>query len=928
MKKKKILLLTNPIITVGVPLLTITSIAAITEDSNSEKKETAKGEIDKLNSLNEKEKTMYKDSIQKENNDVNIDNFVKEAKELNAIINDAKEELEFERQFLKSQLPKVIITAEKQKIDNLKSHIESANLENDTIRTVQNIKQWLETSNQMHDSILDSVIDGLRNYINQKETEEFQLKIKNARRQINDENNRNISKIESEKQVFLDYLKKNNPKYSLRIRIHSMKNLNDSQKESLVTWLKNLSYNDFEEKKEFPNSLDEMMAKLKNLNSYEAEFLNEKTEEKLNKNKKDALELKITEGNLINSIDLEVIKTLIKEIQANHRELFEELIENNELLNNEEKEVLKDRLKELWDIESFRSIDASYTQKINKKQTVIDQIKKQENLSNQQKDTYKSKVKNENAEDEFQLNKIKDDAIALDQSVLNFKNLIKSEREFLDSPIVNISDEATKEELKKAIDENLSNDKMTKEEIDQLINQIAKNHGQVLNSIVEQLPNLSEEERKTFKEKLSTADSKYKKDDILREIEKLNTDKKELIDEVNNSQFLTNLQKEQLIQKIKNENINRKETIEKEYQDLNEKMKSLNEILQHEKEFLNSNSPANESSNDLYKLRDLISEKKLDEINSKEDIDLLIQNIKETHKNALVDIINNDPVLSDEQKEDLIRKLQNSQDNVLINDIEKEFLNKKKQKEEQIKELKKDLELNLNEYLKDDSLEKQNKVLEDIEKLKKDGIETQVYKDVLDNINNQKLINKTMDDYLKLSISDEKYSRSKRSLEDLLKDVKNIPQSDDINLNKVIDNTNEKNQKLKEESRALIDVIDSLQKLDKSKFDAAIVVLTKNGKNSEISSFKKILDDNKYFDILEKAQKNNNILPIKVYEELVSIKKASPNTLLTSIFESNLLTISVDESKIAWYSWLLIGLTMSLVAIVSGILVFKFKKRK
>ncbi|TNK88105.1 hypothetical protein C4M83_06055, partial [Mycoplasmopsis pullorum] len=94
-------------------------------------------------------------------------------------------------------------------------------------------------------------------------------------------------------------------------------------------------------------------------------------------------------------------------------------------------------------------------------------------------------------------------------------------------------------------------------------------------NIVDELPNLSEQEKEHFKDLIQNEEDPVKRDEIIREAQKINDQKQELINLINEQPNLSNTDKEQLRDKV----VNADSSQENWYDKLKDNITKANELI-------------------------------------------------------------------------------------------------------------------------------------------------------------------------------------------------------------------------------------------------------------------------------------------------------------------------------------------------------------
>ncbi|SJZ41577.1 GA module-containing protein [Mycoplasmopsis verecunda] len=187
----------------------------------------------------------------------------------------------------------------------------------------------------------------------------------------------------------------------------------------------------------------------------------------------------------------------------------------------------------------------------------------------------------------------------------------------------------------------------------------------------------------------------------------------------------------------------------------------------------------------------------------------------------------------------------------------------------------------------------------------------------LENISN--LIN-ALDKYQKTSTKSTSYDSTLSSLKQAIANAKTIevPTSASEQLQQVIQNENSLIQQLTNKAVNTIDVVNALQKDNQTAFNTAINSLAKG--NSIYNDFKNVLDQNNYFNIVNKkeissqeAKQLNNVITSSAYNNM-------PEVIKSTIVQK----IRSAKDAMPWWSWIIISASLIFMA---GITLLAFTRK-
>ncbi|WP_036435331.1 GA module-containing protein, partial [Mycoplasmopsis columboralis] len=431
--------------------------------------------------------------------------------------------------------------------------------------------------------------------------------------------------------------------------------------------------------------------------------------------------------------NLEAIKTKINELEQ-AKIAAKEAIDNMGYLSEEEKTALKSNVDKTTNLNDV-SLVKTEAQSVNKqKKEEVDEIDENyPNLNQTQKDELAQAIKNANLNTiEGSNNPSVDDVLnkgsQLNDSMGTLNEFVDSKDAFKASPLYT---EATPEakakydkllnaatNLKDDINPNVSDIDSTdissqpdagweKDNVNKLNAAIKNAQVEAVKSIIDQLPNLSQEEKNNLKNKLNSNQTLEQMQVVVDEAKQLNSDKQTEINKINAFQHLNDSQKADAIQKIKDANLDpqlnptspkvadevaKATTLDKAMEKLENLVNNKDNVHTQDK----YNNATDESKNNYDKLveagKQLKNNTNPDDTNlalldnftkpntpnwSLDDVQKLTQEIEDALKQATKDAINKLPNLSQAEKDALNNLVDDVQD-VNSNDLDN-ILNKAKE---------------------------------------------------------------------------------------------------------------------------------------------------------------------------------------------------------------------------------------------------------
>ncbi|VEU76055.1 lipoprotein 17-related variable surface protein [Mycoplasmopsis columboralis] len=450
---------------------------------------------------------------------------------------------------------------------------------------------------------------------------------------------------------------------------------------------------------------------------------------------------------------------------------------------------------------------------------------------------------------------------------------------------------------------------------------------------INKLPYLSDSEKQDFINQVNNTDNTSDALAILNKAKELNQTKKELADIVLAHKHLNDSQKQNFVDQIKHNpyvaktpNDKPMDQILQEAKELDDKMKELIDEVAKAQQTRNSSIYSNASELAKMDFDEAIVDS-LKVINNqtpsgystpnlnKEQVQTLIDKLKDLKDKLLDSAIDKLPNLSDKQKEDFKNQIKNSTDDAQKEDI----INKAKDLDEKLSELidkLKELE-SQKDPLKASEIEKEIDAL--IEQIKKEhpNFDETPFKDTKNAIKDNKALNDALDKYRNSNVNDDNYLELKNNLQDLVNKVITNINNPHKTLNDLINKVLNSNKELKAQGQSEIDLVDSLLDLLKDKFNDANKVNNELGYFDKYNAFVNELEQKHYFDVLNKIRENNNVAHKDVIALIKSISTDEVSNVIKSAFDKNLENVKEStSSKFIWW-WIILTIgSLSLIALM------------
>ncbi|MEE3928222.1 hypothetical protein V2E24_01350 [Mycoplasmopsis ciconiae] len=498
---------------------------------------------------------------------------------------------------------------------------------------------------------------------------------------------------------------------------------------------------------------------------------------------------------------------------------------------------------------------------------------------------------------------------------------------------------ASKEEIQEALDK-----------LDQALKQNIKenrdNSAQIFSDKIDQLNNLSQLEKDSFKEQIKNAPyiddiepiyNKAKELDqtkqniintTLNDLNHLNTDQKEFVkQEIINSVYDDN----NLVEPFVNEPHTNTDNVITQAKELDESMLKLSEtkdiVSKIDLDNLNASDKIKEQIKNALEIIDNLNNNKVSPedkfdgftyVNkpnanwNKDEVDRFNSEIKNKVKDLYTDVIDNLESLSEQEKQDFKDQLNNLDfENDLQNSINQandiiKNANANNHTNDLMNQVVEKLD-NLNNNYNENDVNQTKELLEQISDESKDKFKEEA-NNLLETLDKTDKLNDALEEFKNTDVSDEKFDEVKQNLIDAINELENsIKQTSEDKLNDVANKINDKANNLIDEANKYKDITDAIINKDADKYQEII----DKTKEDIFNTIKEAIDNTKAFEEFSKESITTKEKD-KILEELD--KYDLPTVIKSAIIAS--LPIVSDVN----YWWLL----LLLLTIPTGLLIWWF----
>ncbi|WP_426461409.1 hypothetical protein [Mycoplasma hafezii] len=695
--------------------------------------------------------------------------------------------------------------------------------------------------------------------------------------------NKIFAKVENNKKVpydnelpsILDAAAKENTKEKAKKEVDKLTDLSQDEKDKIKTEIDNLPNTD--SKEDLANKAKDLVDKAKAKNEIAGK-------QNLNNAQKDALKTEVDNAAKTPTKSLE---DTLKEITKKADDLDKSMKEVKDYVDKYQvgKDTPKDKIKNNVNHETA---DQKYDDADSDKQTAFDKKVKEgidlvdkTNGTNQDKDAVDKLLKDiKDAYSNLDGDKkpVVDPNKAVDDVLNKLKEQIKKANETKDSDKYQEASKETKDNLDDKLNNantvvNKPKEQLTPEEINKATNDlkdaIDKLEKEVQNkhdndkNVIDQLPNLSQEEKDKLKDEYDQA----KPEDKAKVVEKAKDLDKKKDDAIKE------------IEKLPNSNQDEKDELTKQIKDTN-------------------------SIDNPSKVDEIVKDAKA----------------KDKAKKDAIDEINKLPNLSDKDKQKFIDEI-NKYDSVKDKDIVKQIVDKAKKADKDLADLVEKVKELVNNPKDEKLLDDIKKIIDDLNKV---GVDTSEIQTIIDNIIKQNELDKALEDFNNSSVKDDDFNNKKDKLNELIKhQPTELPEnSKHKELN---DKVKKDTQKVKDEARTTVDLIDSLINKDPESFNKVINDAHTKGIDK--------------FDNLNNELTNNDFFAIANKDTLTDEDKQKVQNIDVSK-ETNVVKSAVDldqfinskpkaNDQFPWWIWPSLGTAVAaLYGAIAGLIIRRKKDKK